>query len=197
MADTSRRFGFNFGDGPAMTTLEMNPDVTAVSLVPKTDQVLRTPAEKINLHTPQMPLYELYKQLGDTLIAQKGLGLAAPQIGIPLRAFVIRSSPIQIFINPTVVDVSEETVEMEEGCLTFPGVMLKIERPRVIRIRYADLSGQYQTNKFQDMTARVILHELDHLNGVLFGHRVGDMSLELALKRAKKTGYSYLKSDLK
>jgi peptide deformylase len=144
-----------------------------------------------------MDPYQLYRELGESLQKEGGLGLAAPQIGYPYRVFVIRSSPIIPFFNPLIVDVSDEAVEMEEGSLTFPGVILKITRPRVIRVRYTDPNGKTETKKFQDMTARVILHELDHLNGVLFGQHVGEMQLDIAIRKAKKAGYTYLKSDLK
>jgi len=166
-------------------------------LVEKRHEVLRKPAEKFNFLKPQMDPYQLYRELGETLIEQNGLGLAAPQIGYGLRAFVIRSSPVIPFFNPIITDTSEEEVEMEEGCLTFKGILVKITRPRVIRVRYTDPTGKTETKKFQDMTARVIQHEIDHLDGILFGSRAKDTHLEQAIRKAKKAGYSYLKGDLK
>jgi len=168
-----------------------------MELVEKRHEALRKVAEKFNFSNPQMDPYQLYKDLGETLIEVGGLGLAAPQLGISLRAFVIRSSPIIPFFNPVIVNTSDELVEMEEGCLTFPAILVKITRPRVIRVRYTDPTGKTETRTFQDMTARVVQHEVDHLDGILFGSRAKPSHLEAAIRKAKKAGYSYLKGDLK
>ena len=131
------------------------------------------------------------------MVEYGGVGLAANQVGVPYQFFVIRSDPILGFYNPKIVDVSEETLEMEEGCLTFPGLIVKVKRPRVVKIRYADPTGQITTKVFQDMTARVIQHEMDHLNGLTLGSRVSRLKLELALKKLKKSkSMSYSIGDL-
>lgn len=196
---------FTYGDIMSIYSTGQWPEVkdepktepNAKPLVDKRSEVLRQVTPKFNFQNPPMDPYELYRELGEALQKHGGLGLAAPQIGYPYRVFVIRSSPIIPFFNPIIVDASEETVEMDEGCLTFPGILLKIQRPRVIRVRYTDPNGTTETKKFQDMTARVIQHELDHLNGVLFGSHAGPMQLDVAIRKAKKSGYSYIKSDLK
>ena len=168
-----------------------------VELVDKKSEVLRTPAKKFDFANPQVNPVELYNELGTILREKNGLGLAAPQIGHSLRVFVVRSDPVLPFFNPIIVDKSEEEVSLEEGCLTFPGILVKIKRPRVIKVRFADPMGQFQTKVFQDMTARVIQHEVDHLDGVLIGQKVGPVALERAIKAAGKRGYSYFIGDLK
>lgn len=166
-------------------------------LVDKKHEVLRTPATKFDFLNPPINPVELYNTLGSILKEKNGLGLAAPQIGYGLRVFVVRANPILPFFNPVIVDKSEEEVTLEEGCLTFPGILVKIKRPRVIKVRFADPMGQYQTKVFQDLTARVIQHEVDHLDGILIGNRVGPVSLERAVKAAAKNGHPYLIGDLK
>jgi peptide deformylase len=155
-------------------------------LVPKSDPVLRTPCEKFNFEAPQMNPVDLYKDLSETLIHHKGYGLAANQIGYPYRAFVVWTDPIKIFINPYIVDVSEKTVEMEEACLSFPGICVKVKRHQVVKIRYADPTGKVQTDKFQDLTARVIQHEMEHLDGKLFTQNVSRFQVERAIKKSKR-----------
>jgi len=125
--------------------------------------------------------------MGKKIVELGGVGLAANQVGIPYQFFIIRSDPILGFYNPKIVDMSEETLEMEEGCLTFPGLIVKVKRPRVVKIRFADPTGNVSTKVFQDMTARVIQHEMDHLEGMTLGSRISRLKLELALKKLKKT----------
>lgn len=167
------------------------------SLVHKLDPVLRTPTERFDFNNPPINPVELYNELGEYLKVKKGFGLAANQIGYPYRVFVIWTDPIRAFFNPTIIDQSEETVKMEEACLTFPGISVKVTRPKVIKVRFADPTGKVETQKFQDMTARVICHEIEHLDGKLFTQNCSDLELTLAINRAKKLGYNYIKSDLK
>jgi peptide deformylase len=167
-----------------------------LALVEAKDKILRHPTEKFNFRQPQINPVELYNQLAPRMIELNGVGLSACQVGIPLHVFVIRTDPVLAFFNAEIVDQSEETVEMEEGCLSFPGITLKIKRPQVIRVRFSDALGNRQTNKYQDMTARIIQHELDHCNGVTFGNRVTRLELERAIKKTKKLGKSYLIKDL-
>lgn len=166
-------------------------------LIDKKSEILRTPSEKFNFSEPQIHPVELYNRLGNKLIEKNGVGLAAPQIGLSLRVFVIRSDPIMGFFNPTIVSMSEETEELEEGCLTFPGIFVKVRRAKIIKVRFADALGKVDTKKFQDFTARIIQHEMDHLNGILLGQLVGPVSLQQAILKAKKLGFNYVINDLK
>lgn len=165
-------------------------------LVPKTSPILRTPCDRFDFSNPQVNPVELYNEMGKYLIEKQGLGLAANQIGYPYQVFVIWSDPIRAFFNPVIVDESEEQVTLEEACLSFPGIVVKVTRPRVIKIRYADPTGEIKTEKFQDMTARILLHETDHINGKLFTQNCSRLELELAIKKAKKKGYHYIMKDL-
>jgi peptide deformylase len=115
-----------------------------------------------------------------------GLGLASPQVGLPYRAFVMRAENIIGVFNPKIVDASSEMVYLEEGCLSYPNLWVKIKRPKKIKVRFTNPDGQTETRVFDGMSARVFQHELDHLDGVCFIDRVSKLKLELALKKQRK-----------
>jgi peptide deformylase len=85
-----------------------------------------------------------------------------------------------------IVDASDETIYLEEGCLSFPNLYVKIKRPRSIKVRYTEPNGNVVTQKFDGMTARVFQHELDHLNGVVHLSRAHPIHVDKAKTRAKK-----------
>jgi peptide deformylase len=113
------------------------------------------------------------------------------------RAFVIGnpSDPDNIIgvFNPMIVDYSEETVVYEEGCVSYPGIFLKIKRPRSVRVRYRNWEGEANTIRFDGYTARVFQHEYDHLNGITFHSRASRYHLEQA-RRFKDRADRKLKS---
>lgn len=134
---------------------------------------------------------EVFNALRDKLIASKGLGLAAPQVGIFTRAFVIgnHSDPDSIIgiFNPIIANIiNDELVTMEEGCLTFPGLYIKIKRPKSIRVRYANFNGEVNSFNFDGITARVFQHELDHLDGILYTSRANAFHLVQARNQMKR-----------
>lgn len=126
----------------------------------------------------------LYELLRDKMIEHHGVGLSAPQLGIMTRAFVIGnpSSPSEIIgvFNPIIVDYDEETVVYEEGCVSYPGLFIKIKRPRGIRVRYRGWDGEAGTTRYEGYTARVFQHEYDHLNGITYQTRANRYHLEQA-----------------
>jgi peptide deformylase len=103
-----------------------------------------------------------------------GIGLAANQVGLPDRLFVSNFDKPRVFINPYILSYSaqEETLG-KEGCLSFPGLTLKVWRPRYVQIKYKDINGKIHVETFADYHARVIQHEIDHLDGITFDRRVG------------------------
>ena len=131
-----------------------------------------------------MDAKDLYELLRDEMIRHRGVGLAAPQLGIMVRAFVIGNpddpaSIIGVF-NPLIVNYDEETVVYEEGCVSYPGLFIKIKRPRSIRVRYRGWNGEADTTRYEGYTARVFQHEYDHLNGITFQSRANRYHLEQA-----------------
>lgn len=152
-------------------------------LVNNTDQILYTKTERFDFSNPPIDPSELAHILAQTMIANNGIGLAAPQIGLPYRAFVLTGKPIMCCFNPIIVDTSSEQIYLEEGCLSFPDLIVKIKRPKIIRARYTMPNGETITNKFIGMTARIFQHELDHLNGIVFTQRANSYHLEKAKKK--------------
>jgi peptide deformylase len=104
----------------------------------------------------------------DLMIKNNGIGLAAPQCGIHKRIIIVSDNgAIKVFINPEVIFASEELVEMEEGCLSIPATYIKKKRPSSVTIKYRNLAGHPHLETHTGLTARIILHEIDHLDGVL------------------------------
>jgi len=139
---------------------------------------------------------KLVADMFETMYEAQGVGLAAPQVAVSQRLFVMDCSggedEAQKFamINPEIVHV-EGSQEGEEGCLSFPGIYQKIERSQRAIVRYQDLSGEIQELNGTDLTARCILHETDHCDGIVFLDRMTILKREMAkrkIKRLQKTG---------
>ena len=161
-----------------------------MDLLKPTNPLLRTQSKEFDFASPIMPAYELYHLLRDEMCALKTLGLSAPQLGIMTRVFVFGNpedpNSIMPVFNPRIVNQGDETTVYEEQCSTFPGIFLKIKRPTTIRLRYSSVTGETETHNFQGMTARIALHEVDHLNGILFTDRVNRYHLDQAKRRKLK-----------
>jgi peptide deformylase len=114
-------------------------------------------------------ILNLIKDMTETMLKLNGVGLAAPQVGKNIQLFVInpKLSKKYIFINPEINKMSKKTELMEEGCLSIPGVYKRIPRAKSLRIKAIDETGKEFELKAKDLSARVIQHELDHLNGIL------------------------------
>ncbi|EPZ41039.1 MULTISPECIES: peptide deformylase [Alicyclobacillus] len=113
-------------------------------------------------------LKQVIDDLSDTVTAHRGLGLAAPQIDIPMRVIVVDvGAGVQVFVNPEIVAAKGE-VDGYESCLSFPDHTLNIRRPQQITVRAQDADGREFSLEATDLLARVICHEVDHLNGILF-----------------------------
>ncbi len=112
---------------------------------------------------------ELIDNMRETMIDANGMGLAAPQVGNNVRVIVIKLSDesIQEMINPVIKWHSDDTCDMEEGCLSIPGKYIELTRPTKISVNFQDLSGKYKKWKLKSWEARVVQHEIDHLNGML------------------------------
>jgi peptide deformylase len=117
-----------------------------------------------------------------------GIGLAANQVGILSRVFVIQLQAGQAFamFNPTVVAASDEEQVGREGCLSFPDLWLEVPRPKQVVSLYLDKTGKECTITLSDIDARCFLHELDHLNGICFTEKTSALKLALAKKRQQK-----------
>ena len=128
-------------------------------------------------------LYQLVDDLFQTKLAFSGAGLAAPQINEPWRIFVIgmglnprypnaRPLPERVLINPVIKSIGDELISGWEGCLSVPGLRGEVERWQHIHLKWQDQDGALHTEKLRDFHARVVQHEMDHLEGVLFPDRL-------------------------
>jgi peptide deformylase len=127
---------------------------------------LREPASEVTEFGRE--LKKLVTDMCETMYASKGVGLAAPQIGVPLRLFVADwEGDRHVIINPDITE-PEGDERADEGCLSFPGIYEEVARPNRIRIRYLDEDGGSHDEVVEGFLARVYVHETDHLNGKLF-----------------------------
>ena len=117
---------------------------------------------------------DLVSNMKETMLAENGIGLSAPQVGVNLRVIVIQLmsagklvGPVQEMINPVITNYSGDTMEYEEGCLSIPGEYIRIDRPRSIHVKFQTLSGKYKKWFLKGLEARIVQHEIDHLDGVL------------------------------
>jgi peptide deformylase len=135
-------------------------------------------------------LKDFIQDMKDTMHSDEGCGLAANQVGV-LKQIIItqpgREDPsIFVFINPSIVDQSLETCVMKEGCLSVPGNFIDVERPSTLTLRYQDIKGAFHEEFFDDLHARIILHEMDHLEGKLLIDYVSAFKRDMMLRKVKK-----------
>lgn len=129
---------------------------------------------------------ELGRDMLKVMFEHNGIGLAAPQIGINKRIFVMgNAAQSYICVNPEIISGTGDIKE-QEGCLSFPGLWLHVSRYETVQVRYQDILGKTHEREFTGLAARVFQHEYDHLNGQCFVNKVSKLSLELASKRRKK-----------
>ena len=145
---------------------------------------------------PPEDLIELRDKLINTMMDEGGIGLAAPQVGVPYRVFVMRGERAEesmLMVNPEIVDHSVETAAIEEGCLTggLEGIFCILTRPESIRARWQNEDGDVRELSFGGMSGRCYQHELDHLNGVLFIDHASQIKLERAVKKKNKRKKKY------
>jgi peptide deformylase len=152
------------------------------------DPVLRTEAEPVE--TIDAELRRLAADMFETMYAEEGVGLAAPQVGILKRLVVIdpQSDDVEPFalINPTVIGTGDETERSEEGCLSVPGLKELVERPVRVTVEATDLDGQSIRIEADGLLGRILQHEVDHLNGVLFLDRVSPLKRRMLLRKWEK-----------
>lgn len=141
--------------------------------------VLRQKAAEIDKDYPN--LQGLIADMFETMYASNGIGLAAPQIGLGIRLFITDGSEIedikpkgfkQVFINPQMIEEFDEKWDYEEGCLSIPQVRADVNRHSKLVLRYFDENWQEHTQEFEGMAARIIQHEFDHIEGILFTDRI-------------------------
>ncbi len=157
-----------------------------LKIEPHDSDLLRTPAEAFDFSNPSFEPQQFALDLARTMIDYGGIGLSAPQVGVGYRVFSLRGIPNYVFYNPKVVDLDGGTLQAIEGCVTFPGIGVSVERHRRVRLRYTLPNGHTEARTFDGLSARVIQHELDHLDGVLMFARATRLNREFAIKKWTK-----------
>ncbi len=154
------------------------------------DPVLRKVAEDIT--DKDFDVKTFAKDMFETMYSAQGIGLAAPQIGKSIRMFVVDGTPIEeegmedfkkVFVNPTIIEEEGEEWGYEEGCLSIPEIRGEVFRHEKIRIHYFDENWQEYEEEFDGMKARIIQHEYDHIEGVLFTDYMSNLKKRLLKKK--------------
>lgn len=161
--------------------------------------ILETPGEEVTAFDSH--LRELAQNMLETTDAHKGYGISGPQVGAPLRIFVMKlekkplndstafqgSNPHLIVINP-IIHISGKLNLMDEGCLSVPGVYNQVERSDVVQMQYYNVDKVLHEGKFSSIEARIIQHEVDHINGIMFFDRLSRQMRRSSLREWVKKG---------
>ena len=167
------------------------------------DPVLKKRAEEIE---PGTDVKQLVEDMYETMYAASGVGLAAPQIGKAIRLFVMDAKAMdeeneslqhtkKAFINPTILEETGEKWAFEEGCLSIPGIRADVYRPAKVKIQYFDTDWNEHVEEYDGLAARVIQHEYDHLEGVLFTDYLSGLKKRLLKNRLTDISKGNVKSD--
>ncbi len=158
------------------------------------DSRLREETKTVDAVTDE--IRTLYKDLWDTMVAYQGIGIASPQIGVPIKMFLLDAvvatgdadgDPVA-FINPEIIATGKETDKSDEGCLSFPGVYVPIERPNTATVRAMGIDGEMFELEGSELLARAIQHENDHLTGKLMVDFVGPLKKRMIKRKLQREG---------
>ena len=146
----------------------------------------RIPEYDITL-LPNPVMTHTINRLKMTMKLYNGLGLSANQCGVFERVFIVGNGEIVIVcINPKLIKASDDLIKDNEGCLSFPGLFLKVERASSVEVEYYDYQGKKYNTTFTGLTARCFLHELDHMNGITMDKHVKPLALKMAKDKQGK-----------
>jgi peptide deformylase len=170
------------------------------------DPVLKRKADAISKDYTE--LEKLIADMKETMYRASGVGLAAPQIGKSIRLFIVDSTLMveeddkeegiqEVFINAEIIEESGKEWAFEEGCLSIPGIREDVYRQPVVKIKYLNEKFEPQEKTFDGMTARVIQHEYDHIEGILFTDRIKPLKKTLLKKKLQKISEGNVKADYK
>jgi peptide deformylase len=158
-----------------------------MKLVNNTDPILKQACEKFDFSNVPFEPIEFAKNLVKTMYENNGIGLAANQVGVPYRVFAMRSSPENfVCFNPRIVQPSEEEIILEEASISYPKLLVKIKRPRHVRVRFQTPNGDTRTETFTGLTARMYQHLVDQLDGLVYYNKANKYHRDLAFKKWKQ-----------
>jgi len=140
----------------------------ALKIIPDSDPILHTQCEVFNPRSTDFPLKETIAEMFTLMRENNGIGLAAPQVGINKRFFIMEINGVKsVCINPKILSKNNVSVSDAEGCLSYPGTRVEVARPTEIRVKYMTPTGMSKTKTLRHLNARCFQHELDHLDGVV------------------------------
>jgi len=149
--------------------------------------MLSVPIPEYKGDFPNPAIVHLAKRLRTTMKLYSGLGLSANQCGVAERMFVIGADDFQITcLNPKLKMMSANKVKEKEGCLSYPGLFLNVERPDWIEVEFLNEHGEKQEMRLDGLTARCFMHEMDHMNGIHYTNYVKPLALKMARQKAAK-----------
>ena len=184
---TDNTDGWNKQPHYTQLALDVMKRIEDTQLVPVTDPILKNPLESCSIGLDRK---ELQDRLLSAMEHYQGIGLSANQIGIKERAFImysdVKKKEMISCFDPLITEYSEEKIIMDEGCLTWPGLWLKVERSEGIRCVYNDVDGELVQVQMHGLEARIFQHEYDHMEGTNFTQRVSKLKLNMAKRRASK-----------
>ena len=164
--------------------------MTVCPCLPWPDKRLRKPANPVDEITDE--IRQIWDDMIDTMEAMPGDGLAAPQIGVMLRLAVVdgsteRGRAVRL-ANPEVIEASSEMRAHDEASPNLPGVSARLERPRVVTVRYLDENGMINRREFRDLESTSVQHQIDHLNGRMYFDRLSKVKRDMLVRKARKKG---------
>jgi peptide deformylase len=170
-------------DGNYATT----QNIPIFDLVSENDPILREVLPEFDFTNPPVNPMEFASSLVETCKQHKGYGLSANQCGFRHRVFVMGSGEQYVaFFNPELINISQQESHLVEGCLSFPLLGLSITRPSEVGVRYQDFSGEWKGTTLSGISARCFLHELDHMNGIVYTSKVKPLALQSGMKKRDK-----------
>ena len=157
------------------------------TLIESTNPLLRI---KLSECSSDLDREKVESQLIDSMKHYQGIGLSANQLGMMERVFVmyseVKKGEIISCFNPKIITQSDTEIVIEEGCLSYPGLWLKVKRPDGIEVEYEDYNGELQSKAMFGLECRIFLHEYDHMEGTDFTKKVSKIKLDRAKKRQSK-----------
>ena len=185
-------------DTGAALAKQKTEEIVPLPLFDDKHPMLSMPIPEYKGTLPDPIIQNLISRLKMTMKLYGGVGLAANQCGVFERVFIIGTEDFQLAcINPKVIGTSAGMIKADEGCLSFPGLYLKIERPNSIQVEFTDENGQRQQTMLEGLSARCFLHELDHMNGKKFTEYVGPVALQMARKKQEKVMKKVIRNQKK
>jgi len=177
---------FNTEEALNIKPVPQEVTVETFTLVLENDPILKEILPEFDFENPSVNPNKFASSLVETCKLNKGFGLSANQCGFKHRVFVMGAGDEYVaFYNPKVISTKGE-LHVAEGCLSFPLLALYITRPAEVDVEYQDYNGEKRTATFSGMSARCFLHELDHLNGIVYTEKVKPMALQSGLKKRNK-----------